>query len=83
MKCRPDANFPLNEGGPTCYNRPYQPLYETRKNGNGRRGMTDHGTPEDKSAESPVLERLFGKETQRELIEEDRDAWKMVCGILF
>lgn len=83
MKCRPAANFLLNEDRSTCYNCPYHPLHGIRKNGNGKRAMTDHGTPEDKSAESPVLERLFDEKTRRELIEEDRHAWKMVCGLLF
>jgi hypothetical protein len=45
--------------------------------------MTDHGAPDDNSSKSSAMDKFFGEETKRELLDEDREAWKMVCGILF
>lgn len=35
------------------------------------------------SGKTSSLDPFFGEATRRELIEEDRVAWKYVCGILF
>lgn len=38
-----------------------------------------HDTPTDHTS----LDKFFSEQTSRDLIEEDRVAWKYVCGILF
>ena len=43
-----------------------------------------HDTGSDQgSAKASSLDPFFSESTRRELLEEDRIAWKYVCGILF
>ncbi len=41
------------------------------------------GHPQPGASDLSVLKQYFSESTQRDLIEDDRIAWRNVCGILF
>ncbi|NIL96686.1 MAG: hypothetical protein GTO53_04555 [Planctomycetales bacterium] len=41
------------------------------------------GHPQPGAGDLSVLKQYFSESTQRDLIEDDRIAWRNVCGILF
>jgi hypothetical protein len=45
--------------------------------------MQNETSSDHASSKASSLDQFFGEQTRRELIEEDREAWKYVCGLLF